>query len=139
MLLFLRTQKFSLYLSHIRNTVYVYCFLVYCPVIFYTRHSFKNTYQTWYSVYLFNFNWRIITLQYCDSFCHTSTWISRTYTYVPSLLNCPLISLLLPPLWVVTEHQLWILYIIQQIPTGFFTYGTCAIMYMFQYYSLNVF
>ena len=23
-------------------------------------------------------------LQYCDGFCHTSTWISHSYTYVPS-------------------------------------------------------
>ena len=23
------------------------------------------------------FNWRIITSQYCDDFCHTSTWISH--------------------------------------------------------------
>ena len=29
------------------------------------------------------FNWRIITLQYCDGFCHTSTWISYRCTYVP--------------------------------------------------------
>ena len=29
------------------------------------------------------FNWRIITLQYCDDFCHISTWISHRYTCVP--------------------------------------------------------
>ena len=23
------------------------------------------------------FNWRIVTLQYCDGFCHTSTWINH--------------------------------------------------------------
>ena len=27
-------------------------------------------------------NW--IALQYCDGFCHSSTWISHWYTYVPS-------------------------------------------------------
>ena len=37
----------------------------------------------------FIFNWRIIALQYCIGFCHTSTWISHRYTYVPSLLNFP--------------------------------------------------
>ena len=38
---------------------------------------------------LFNFNWRIIALQYCVGFCHTAAWISHRYTYVPSLLNLP--------------------------------------------------
>ena len=37
----------------------------------------------------FIFNWRIIALQYCVGFCHTSTWISHRYTYIPSLLNFP--------------------------------------------------
>ena len=35
---------------------------------------------------VFNFSWRIIALQYCVSFCRTSTWISHGYTYIPSLL-----------------------------------------------------
>ena len=35
----------------------------------------------------FIFNWRIMALQYSVGFCHTSTWISHSYTYVPSLLN----------------------------------------------------
>ena len=30
------------------------------------------------------FNWRIIVLQSCVSFCHTPTWISHKYTHVPS-------------------------------------------------------
>ena len=38
---------------------------------------------------VFIFNWRIINLQYCVGFCHTSTWISHSYTYVLSLLNLP--------------------------------------------------
>ena len=33
--------------------------------------------------FLFIFNWRIIALQYCVSFCHISTWISHRHTYVP--------------------------------------------------------
>ena len=37
------------------------------------------------------FNWRIITLQYFDDFCHASTWISCSYTCVPSILN-PILS-----------------------------------------------
>ena len=29
------------------------------------------------------FHWRLITLQYCSGFCHTSTWISHGCTCVP--------------------------------------------------------
>ena len=43
-------------------------------------HSFFN---------LFIFNWRIIALQCCDGFCHTSKWISHKHTYVRSLFNLP--------------------------------------------------
>ena len=46
----------------------------------------------------FIFNWRIIALHYCIGFCHTSTWISHRYTYVPSLLNLPPTSHPFPPL-----------------------------------------
>ena len=39
-------------------------------------------------IYLFlNFSWRIITLQYCDGFCHTSLWVSNRHTRVPSILK----------------------------------------------------
>lgn len=29
------------------------------------------------------FNWRTITLQHCDDFCHTSVWIGHRYTCAP--------------------------------------------------------
>ena len=35
------------------------------------------------------FNWRIIALQCCLGFCHTTTWISHKYTCLPSLLSLP--------------------------------------------------
>ena len=38
---------------------------------------------------LFIFSWRIIALQCCVGFHHTSTWISHGRTYAPSLLNLP--------------------------------------------------
>ena len=52
---------------------------------------------------LFIFNWRITALQYCAAFCHTSTWVSHSYTHVPSLLKFPPTSHPIPPLCVVTE------------------------------------
>ena len=42
------------------------------------------------------FNWRIITLQNCDGFCHTSVWIGHRYTCVPSILKAPPAFLLTP-------------------------------------------
>ena len=39
----------------------------------------------------------MITLQFCDDFCHTSTHIGRKYACIPSLLNSPLTSLSNPP------------------------------------------
>ena len=32
---------------------------------------------------LIYFNWKIITLQYCGGFCHTSTWINHGCTCIP--------------------------------------------------------
>ena len=45
----------------------------------------------------FNFDWRIIVLQHCVGFCHTSTWTSHRSTYVPSLLSLPPTSHPIPP------------------------------------------
>ena len=41
------------------------------------------------SIFFFNIiiKGRIITLQYCDGFCETSTWIGHRHTYAPSLLT----------------------------------------------------
>ena len=46
----------------------------------------------------FIFNWRVIALQCCVGVCHTSTWISHRYTYVPSFLNLPPTYPVIPPL-----------------------------------------
>ena len=41
----------------------------------------------WCNIYIFLFYWGIIALPYCVGFCHTSTWISHKFTYIPSLLS----------------------------------------------------
>ena len=33
------------------------------------------------SILFYLFNWRVITIQYCDDFCHTSIWIGHRYTW----------------------------------------------------------
>ena len=57
----------------------------------------KLFYILFFKIYLF-FNWRRIALQNFAVFCQTSTWISLRYTYIPSLLNLPPISLPIPSL-----------------------------------------
>ena len=53
---------------------------------------------------LFFFNWRIIALQYCVGFCHTTTLIGHKYTYVPFLLSLSPNFHPIPLLQVVAEH-----------------------------------
>ena len=55
------------------------------------------------SFWHFFLNWRIIAIQNFAIFCQTSTWISHRYTYVPSLLNLPSVSLPISPLKLNTE------------------------------------
>ena len=62
-----------------------------------------------YYFFNFYFNWRLITLQYCGCFCHTSTWINQgcacvSHSWDPSHLPQH------PSLWVVPDHQLWLPY-----------------------------
>ena len=44
-------------------------------------------YPLWLSVFFFFspifISWRLVTLQYCSGFCHTLTWISHGFTFVP--------------------------------------------------------
>ena len=49
-------------------------------------------------VHFFFFNWRIIALQNFVVFCQTAPLINHRYTYSPSLVNLPPISLPIPPL-----------------------------------------
>ena len=54
------------------------------PLSFYRHLSFFFVIWTFFSfLRIYLFDWRVITLQYCDGFCHTSVWISHRYTRVP--------------------------------------------------------
>ena len=39
--------------------------------------------QPWFFFSFIFISWRLITLQYCSGFCHTLTWISHGFTYIP--------------------------------------------------------
>ena len=71
---------------------------------------------------LIYFNWRIITLQYCDGLCHTSTWIGHRHIRVPSPLNPSPTFLPVPSFQVVTEHRLWVPCVIHQTLRGYLFY-----------------
>ena len=64
-------------------------------------------------------NWRIITLQYSDDFCHTSIWIGHMYTCVPSILIPPPSP---PCSFRLSEHRPWVTWFIHQTLTGYLFY-----------------
>ena len=72
---------------------------------------------------VFIFNWRIIVVQCCIGFCHTSTWISHRCAYVLSLLSLPPISHPIPPRRFSENTEFEVSWVITQIPTGYITYG----------------
>ena len=79
--------------------------------------------------FIFNFYWKIIGLQYCAGFCHTSTWVSHRYTYVPCILNLPPISSPPHPTSVGFHRAVgWAPCVTQQIPLAIcFTYDNAYV------------
>ena len=80
------------------------------------------------------FNWRIVTLQYCHSICHTSVWISHRHTCVPSVLNLPSASFPIPSFQVVRVPALDALH---HTSNSHWSSILHMLMYMFQCYSLK--
>ena len=64
----------------------------------------------------------MIILQYCDGFCHTSTWTGHRNTWVLPILKSPHVSLPTLFLYVVPEQWLWVPSFIHQTPTGHLFY-----------------
>ena len=84
-----------------------------------------------YSILIY-FNWKIITLQYYEVFCHPSTWISHKYTCVSLSWNPLLTPLHTLSLWVIPEHQLWCPASYIKLPLViYFTYGNVHVSVLF--------
>ena len=77
----------------------------YGEIFFLNKHVFPLQNLHHFFIFFFKkllfFNWRIIALQRCVHFCHTSTWIRHRYTYIPSLLK--LSPIFFPALQIDTE------------------------------------
>ena len=56
-----------------------------------SRTQLSDFHFAWTGCFLkkFIFNWRKITIQFSDGFCHTSAWINHRHIHVPSFLNLP--------------------------------------------------
>ena len=55
-----------------------------CSLLGVWYHIYVEVFRIFECIYFLNyFNWRLITLQYCGGFCHTSTRISYECTCVP--------------------------------------------------------
>ena len=89
----LRRYYQAFILVYLAGSFSCYWHLIFIWYICYSSCTTTETLSVKVHLYLyvyfnvFIFNWRIIALQYCLGFCHTSTWIRHRYTYVPSLLT----------------------------------------------------
>ena len=68
-------------------------------------------------------------------FCHTSAWISHRDTSVPTILNCPPISLPTLSLWVVPEHWLCVPCLMHPTCMGYLFY-MCSNAFLSNYPTL---
>ena len=73
---------------------------------------------------IYFFNWRIIALQCCVGFCHTTRWISHRYTYIPSLLSLSPTPPTPPHSTPLGCHRApgWVACFIQQLPVSYLFY-----------------
>ena len=86
----------------------------------YIWHRLKTTFKDF--IKFFFFNWGIVALQCCVSFCYTMNWISYMYTYIPSLLDLPPTPTPNPTHLGHHRAPSWAPCVIQQVPTSYLFY-----------------
>lgn len=105
----------------VKDTVYfIICRLCVTHLFFAILfHSFTSCYHCllWVDLFKKIFCWRIVTLQHCAGFCHTSTWLSHRYIHIPSPWT-PFPAPSPPHASRLSEHRLWAPCIIRQGPAG---------------------
>ena len=79
-------------------------------------------YAHFFSFFKIYFKWRLITLQYCSSPCHTSTQISHRCTRLPRPeCRSHLAPHRIP--WAIPDHSLWVPHLMHATCTGHPFYG----------------
>ena len=78
---------------------------------------------------IFIFNWRIIALECCVGFYHTTVRISQkcvcVYIYIPFLSSLPPTSAPIPPIKVIKEHRAELPVLYSSFPLAiYFTHGS---------------
>ena len=99
-------------------------------------YAFPFPYHT-QIIFFIIFNPRIIVLQYCIGFFHTTAWSSRKYIYV-SLLNLPLPPPASPTLQAVTENRVELPVWHSHFPLAIcFTYRTVHVSVLLSQFVLS--
>ena len=103
--------------SHTHVNVY-YTYVYNWPLIHIRLHISFSIFEE--RLFIHRFNWRIIALQWCVSFCCPATWRSRKYTHLPSLWEPPH-----PPALGHLRARSWASCAILQLPTSclFYTWS----------------
>ena len=86
-----------------RNIFYFYLDNDFLGSLYISIHINVALESTLLNYFFFFLNWRIIALECCVGFSHTTVWISHKYTYISSLLVFPPIPYSIPPFYITID------------------------------------
>ena len=114
--------------GHELSVFYIYMGFLFCNFTYILKFP-QKLYDFLLKIF---FYWKITALQYCVSFCHTPAWIATGIHIPPPSWTAPLISIPIPPLWVVTECWLELPVSCSRFPLAiYFTYGNVYVSLLF--------